>query len=1193
MRSAFCQSVLLVLFCAAMVFNAPAQVANNTVTGRVTDPTGATVSGATVTITSLSTQLALHVQTDATGTYVFSQLQAGKYNVVAEMPGFKKTNTSITLSVAQTVKLDLTLEIGSTATSVTVQSENDNQMDTQDSTLSYTVGPQKVSELPLNGRNPYGLAALSPGIAPGNFFGQGLSTTRGAVVAAATNNFETNGGIGGSNQVMLDGISIVVCCQGQPAVTPSVEVVDQFKVITSNPPAQFGRSSGGFLNIVTKTGGNRLHGDIYNFFRNDALDAANFFTKRSGVYPIPGRNNYTLPHHFNQFGVFVSGPVFLPHLYNGKDKTFFTFGYEGTRNIAPTYQTTTVPTALMRQGIFTEAPDLVYDPNNVAPDPANPGQYIRQPIPAACSGSTCYAAGQYIPNIDQVAQAIMPLLPSPNASGLVNNYNYVTNITDNENQLNFRVDHNFSPNQRSFIRGTRDTNIHQNYGLFNKAGEPTGWHQSLTAYLFALGHVWTVSPSLVLQFNYGFARQTNLQIANLFYTTHAGDYGFSSQFTSQQQVPGIPQINFNGLQAVSSVIGAGFNQWEHYTHSLNATAVLQHGNHLFTFGYSGQMTLENVGGLGNPSGSFTFTPTFTSGPNPNASVPAAQGAFDSWAAFLLGYPSSGGILRQETAAFNQFYNAFYLQDDWRVTPTLTVNLGMRWNIETGFKERYNRWADFNPTAVNPLSTSTGLSFGGGAQYLGTHGNPSRTWPTANEFEPRLGFSYGMTPKTVVRGGYSILHLPTSQHLLFAGTMGYQQNTPYVATIDGRVPVNTIDNPFPSGVLLPQGSSAGVTVGTGSALSALVYKNPVSYQQQWNLGVERSLPKSMIFSLNYAGGHGVNLPLNWRPNDLNPKYFTTPGDQTQVAYLQELVSNPFYGSSSASGPLASPTVQRSQLIAAFPQYASNGGMQNYSLTYQNYDHGSASYNAAQAVLAVNRPSGLSGSVAYTWSKLVGNVSDLTNGFLNPSGNPGIQDFYLLHQSERSTLATDIPQRVVGTIIYPLPFGRGQKFGSDMPSWANRLAGGWTVASIIYVQSGFPLGLGQTGSEPFSGSRPSYVPGVNPLTSGSTHQRLGGVGQTQAYFNPGAFRRSQSFELGNVPRSAAALRSPLAFQDDVSAIKNFEVYRDIHLQFRLEAFNVLNKVQFGAPNTAFGSAGFGYITGQQNLPRNVQAALKILF
>ena len=893
-----------------------AQVANNTITGRVTDPTGAIVKGAAVTVTSPSTHLVLHTQTNSAGTYVFSQLQAGSYSVVAEVPGFKKTETLVTLSVAQTAELDLAMQVGSSSSSVTVQAESATQLDSQDSTLAYTVGPQKVSELPLNGRNPYGLAALSPGIAPGNYFGQGLSTTRGAVVAAATNNFETNGGIGGSNQVLLDGISIVVCCQGQPALTPSVEVVNQFKVITSNPPAQFGRSSGGFLNIVTKTGGNQLHGDAYEFFRNDALDAANYFTKRSGKYPFPGRDDYTLPHHFNQFGIFVSGPVYLPHLYNGRDKTFFTVGYEGTRNLAPTYQTTTVPTALMRQGIFTEAPDLVYDPNNVAPDPANPGQYIRQPIPAACSSSTCYPAGEYIPNFNVVAQGTLPLIPSPNAPGVSNNYNYVTNIIDTENQFNFRVDHNFSASQRSFMRGSRDTDQHQNYGYFNKPGDPTGWTQSLTAYLFALGDVWTVSPSLLLQFNYGFANQKNYQIGNGFYNFDAKNYGYSDLFTTQQQIPGIPYLTFTGLAAGGSTLGSGFNLWDHYTHSLNATAILQRGNQLFTAGYSGDLILENQEGLGNPAGSFNFGTTFTSGPNPNASVPSAQSAFDSWASFLLGYPNSGSLTRQETVAFNQFYNALFLQDDWRVVPKLTVNLGLRWNIETGFKERYNRWADFDPSVANPLSTYTGIPFTGGAQYLGVSGNPSRTWPTTNKFAPRAGFSYELAQTTVVRGGYGIMYLPTSQRGYGDSTVGFSQSTPYVATIDGRTPVNTIDNPFPSGVLLPAGSSAGVTVSTGSSVAAWVYHNPISYQQQWNLGIEQSLPKGMVFNLNYAGGHGVHLPQNLTPNDLNPKYFGTPGDQTQVAYLQALVNNPFYGSG-ATGILAPQPCSRRSCWLRFP------------------------------------------------------------------------------------------------------------------------------------------------------------------------------------------------------------------------------------------------------------------------------------
>jgi Carboxypeptidase regulatory-like domain len=1142
-----------------------------------------------VTVTHKATGLVLRGETNGEGTYVFPQLQPGDYSLVVERAGFKRTAASITLTVAQVAQVDLQLPLGSETEIVSVQADNSAHLDTQSSTLDYTVGTRQVDALPLNGRNPYALAALTPGIAPGNYFGQGLSLTRGAVVAAATNNFESNGGIGGSNEVLLDGVSIVVCCQGQPAVTPTLETLGQFKVVTSNPPAEYGRSSGGILNIVTKSGTNDLHGDVYEFFRNDALDAANYFTKRTGIYPFPGRDDYTLPHRFNQFGAFVSGPVFLPRVYNGKDKTFFTFAYEGTRNFAPTYQTTTVPTALMREGIFTEAPGVIYGPTSY-----NPATGLRTPIPAACNGSTCYPAGKYIPAIDPAAQQLLALMPAPNGPGVSNNYNYPTNVKSTENQYNFRIDHNFSATQRTFVRGTRDVDVYQQNGLFNRPGDENGYGQALTAYLFALGHVWTASPSLLLQFSYGFARQTNFQIPGNFYTFNAANYGFSSLFASQQQVAGLPVLTFTGLQQLGQ--NPNTNLWEHYVHSLNSTVISQRGNHTLTAGYNGKMILENQQGLSNPLGTLNYTTTFTSGPNPNAAVPSAQSAFDTWASFLLGYPSSGSLARQETVAFNQFYNAVFLQDDWRVTPRLTLNLGVRWDIETGFKERHNRWADFAPNVTNPLSAYAGLPFTGGAQYLGTAGNPSRTSPTFyTKVGPRIGFSYAVAPNAVFRGGYGIVYLPISERGYADSTLGFTQTSSVLATIDGFTAVDSTSSPFPSGVLLPAGAAAGVTVSSGSTASAFVYHNPVSYQQQWNAGIEQGLSRGLVFSLNYAGGHGVKLPLNLHPNDLNPKYFGAPGDQTQVSYLQALVTNPFYGSSNvASGSaLANSKVQRAQLVAAFPQYATNTSMQNSSLTYLYYDAGSASYNALQGALIVNHPNGLSGSVAYTWSKLVGNVSDLTNGFLNPTGNPAIQDYYLIHQYERSNLASDIPQRIVGNLTYPLPFGRGKRLGGNMPGWMDEVVGGWNLTSIVSVQSGFPLGLTQTGGQPFSGGRPSYVPGVKPVTPGSTHQRLGGAGQTQAYFNPAAFRLSQSFELGDVPRSAAALRSPLTFQDDISAIKHFAIFENLTGEFRLEAFNFLNKVQFGFPGTIFGSSTFGDITSQANLPRNVQAALKLHF
>ena len=1186
------------LFILAIAYLAPhvlvCQVQNGTITGTVADPTGSVVQGANVTLTQKSTSLTFHGQTNNSGVYSFPQLLPGTYTVMVEKPGFQKSVGTLTLTVGQVAQVDLILAVGKESETVTIEAENMTTLDTQTSNLDYTVQSQQVSDLPLNGRNPYGLAILSPGILPGANFGVGVTVARGAVVAAATNNFESNGGIGGSNEVLLDGVSIVVCCQGQPAVTPSTEVVSQFKVVTSNPPAEYGRTSGAVLNIATKSGGNQLRGDVYEFLRNDKLDAANFFTKRSGVYPYPGHKDFRPPHRANQFGTFVGGPVYIPHVYSGRDKTFFTFGYEGIRNLAPTVGLTTVPTALMRQGIFTEAPAVVYDPTSY-----NSGTGQRTPIAANTCNGAAYGAGLCIPtsSFDPVAQAFLPLFPAPNLSGTTNNFSFVENILDTDNQYNFRIDHNFSDRQRTFVRGTRDTNKHSNYDLFNKPDGPNGWAQTLTAYLFAVGHVWTASPTTVMQFSYGFARQTNYQLGNNFFGFDASKYGFSSTFTGQQQVAGLPLISVSGLQAIG--FSSSFNLWAHYTHSLNASALLQRGKHNVAVGYNGRLILENQKGLSGPTGSFTYSTNFTGGPTPNGALPSGQSPFDSWASFLLGYPTSGSIIRQTTVAFNQWVNGLYLQDDWRMMPKLTVNLGLRWDTETGFAERHNHWADFNPNVTSPLSSAVGFNIQGGAQFLGVNGNPSRTSPTYySEVAPRFGFSYSLTPQTVVRGGYGILFLPISERGYGDPNIGFTQGTNIATSANGYTPVVKTGNAFPTGVALPAGAAAGVGVSAGSSVSGFEYKNPISYQQQWNFGVQRSLAKQMSVSLNYVGGHGVHLPMNIRPNDLQPAYWGPVGDPggTQTAYLKAQVTNPFYGVSGiASGSLLlNPTVQRAQLLNAFPQYTGGAisGIQNGSVGISYFDMGSVTYNAFQATWLVNRPGGLTGSVSYIFSKTLGNVSDLTNGFLNPTGNPGIQSLYFLHQYEHSNLATDIPQRVAGTATYPLSFGKGKRFGSSMPGWADEVAGGWTVTAIIDAYSGFPLGMGVSGTSSFAGTRPVYT-GSAPLTSGPTHQRLGGAGQTQGYLNAAGFTLPQAFQLGNVPRSAARLRGPLSFDDNVSVIKRFPIHEELSLEFRAEAFNILNKVDFGLPAATVGGGGFGNITSQYNLPRNVQVSAKLHF
>jgi Carboxypeptidase regulatory-like domain/TonB dependent receptor len=1196
-------AALLSLLC-LLTFGVPslrAQVQNGTITGTVTDPGGAVIPDANITLTGNATGLILHTQSSNEGIYTFPQLIPGDYTVTVERKGFQKAAMTITLTVGQIANLNIPLALGSETETLTVNAESAATLDTETSNLDYTVQSKQVDDLPLNGRNPYGLASLAPGIMPGASFGVGVAVARGAVVAAATNNFESNGGIGGNNEILLDGVSIIVCCQGQPAVTPSVEYVNQFKVVTNNPPAQYGRTSGAVLNIATKSGTNSLHGDVYDFLRNDKLDAAPYFTKRSGVYPYPGHADFRTPHRENQFGVLVTGPVFIPKLYNGKNRTFFTFNYEGIRNFAPTAGITTVPTALMRQGIFTQGTAPIYNPNS-----SNSTAQTRTLIPAATCNGTTYAAGYCIPTTtwDPVATGLLQFVPQPNLPGIVNNLSYVSGVTDTGNQYNFRIDQTIGDRHRLFVRGTKDNDTHLNADLFNNYAGPSGWKQPLGAYLFAIGDVFMVNSNTVLQFTYGFARQTNLQIGNSIKNYNAGNYGFSTNFLSEQQITGLPFVSFTSLAGASVGYESNFNDWAHDVHSLNGTLLLQKGKHALTIGYNGKFILENQSSLGDGAGNLTFGTNFTGSSVPGGAVAGAQAPFASWATYLLGYPTSGALARQLTSAFNQWWNGLYIQDDWKLLPNLTLNLGLRYDLETGFQERHNNWADFSPTIANPLGVP------GGAQFLGVNGNPNRTWAmSTNEWSPRVGFSYAALPKTVVRGGFGILFLPTSERGYNDPNIGFTQTTNMPTTATGYTPAAVTENFLPSGVLLPAGPSAGTGVSDGSTIAGFEYHNPPSYQEQWNFGVEHALGNTFTLQVNYAGGHGVHLPFNERPNDLQPQYFGPVGNPTvgaanynpataaAISALTAQVTNPFYAKTGiAPGVLANPKVQQVQLDAAFPQYTAGAitGIQNGSVGISYQDIGSTNYNALQTTVLIHRPGGVSGSVSYVWSKLLGNVSDITNGFLNTNGNPSVQDFYFL-KDEYSTLATDIRHRVVGTATWGIPVGRGKRFGANMPGWANEIVGGWELTTLADVYSGFPLSPTVTGTTQFAGTRPMIVPGVNPLTSGGYRHRLGGTayGQTQGYLNPAAFALPLSFQLGNMPRSWSAIRGPINFDDNASVIKQFPIRDQFGVEFRAEAFNVLNKVDFGLPNAQVNSSTFGQITTQSNLPRNLQLALKLHF
>lgn len=1165
----------VVRFCVVFLFFAlalpvAAQTTTGTVTGIVTDAAGAAVPQATVRLSSEATGFSQAVTTTADGAYVFPLVSPGTYQITIEHQGFQRFVRSFALAVAQQARIDAELTVGQVSESVVV-SASAVLLEATSSNLGQVVTNRQVTELPLNGRNPFALAALTPGVTPLGSFGVGLTGGRGAAQSAGVNNFTANGGMTGANEILLDGIPITVCCQGQPALIPTIDTTEEFKVQTNTSPAEFGRTSGAILNILTKSGTNQFHGSLYEFFRNEKLDAANFFLNRAGTNPIPGRTDRRTPLRYNQYGAAAGGPVVIPRLYNGKDRTFFFANFEITSLRRSLFRTFSVPTAAMRTGNLTEAGSDIFDPATTTPNPGMAGRYTRTPF-----------ANRMIPTsrISLVALNILQLYPLPQRPGIVNNLDSVASSLDDDKQISFRVDHNLTQKYRIFGRYSRLWNDHYEPNYWNSVSSPAGFNQFIKSHTLVLDQIWTLRPTLLFNFRYGFARQRNFRDPYSLGTDLAA-LGFSPLFTSQVQERFLPAISISGFNGNDET---GNQRFTRYSHNVAAAVSLVRSAHNMKFGWDGRMFIDHNASLGSPAGNFSFATTFTSGPDPVQAVPTGQAPYLGFASFLLGLPTSGNLTYTDATSQNGFYHALYFQDDWRISQKLTLNLGLRWEMETGPVERYNRIATVEPDIVSPLAQQTALPLRGGLEFRGVNGAARSRYKTdANNFGPRFGFAYSATPKTVLRGGIGLFYTPGLVRLFNGGNPGFTVTTPFVATIDSVTPVGNFVNPFPGGLLPLTGSSLGAAALVGSSVTGLKWEIPLPYSVQWNFGVQRELPWSMAVNLSYAGNRGVKLPINRNLNALSPIYYGAPGDSARVAELNGTVPNPFFGVIT-TGTLAASQVQRNQLLRAYPHFTGFGI--NFA------PEGNTVYHGLQVSLQKRLSQGLLSTFSYTFSKNLGDVNMLTTSFSDPGQNPGYQNEFD-RRLDRSVLGSDFPHRFVWSGVYELPFGRGRKFGGSAAGVVNMLIGGWQTNAIYTYQSGQALNFAVSGAAAYAGNRASFT-GVTPIqTEGGVSDRLGGVSGGPGYLNAAAFRVPLSFEFGDTPRLDGRNRAPSSVNLDFSLVKNFYFTESVKLQLRGEAFNVTNTTVFGLPNTTVGNPGFGVIGSQANQPRNLQIALKLVW
>ncbi len=1157
MTATLAAALLLALACVPALRS---QTYTGSITGIVRDATGGSVPGAQVSLININTNEKRTQTTSADGAYTFPLVPPGNYRLEVEHTGFQKfVRPNIRIEVQSQVEINATLQVGEVTQQVEV-AEVTPLLQPTTSSLGQVVDTQKILDLPLVGRNTLSLIGLTAGAQPVGQFG-GIPARSNAYNQGF---FSTSGSQVLTNETLIDGVPANAAVFNAPAYVPVVDDVQEFKVQTNSFSAEFGRTGGGVVNIVTKSGTNEWHGSLYEFFRNDKMDANNWFNDRAGQ-PKPHET-------FNQFGGTIGGPVDIPGLYNGKDKTFWFFNYEGLRERRGLTQIFTVPTPQQLNGDFSQTFNssgqliTIANPFTTRPDPNNPGKFLRDPF-----------VGNVIPPslIDPVAAKVRNFWRPPNTTGTIsgaNNFIGNGSAPNTQDQITARVDHTIHQVHKLFGRVSWSDVSRGAVDFFgNGAGwvNPGGGGVPLTfnARNAALDYTYTINPTLLLNVRYGYVRQfvgKTPALTGLDLTT----IGFPASFNQAVFLRALPAFQPTGFRAIAPATADLIHRADN-THSLEGSMTKVLSKHTLKWGADARYIPIGELQPNAPQGVFNFDGRFTSS-NP-ASILSNSGS--PVAAFLLGVPSSGSIDFNPAISISYRYLGAYFQDDYKVTSKLTLNLGLRYDLETARDERYNRLSWFNPNAVSPLGQKVGIpGLRGGLMFAGVGGNPRRQEDLdQNNFGPRVGFAYSITPKTVLRGGYGIFYLPmtgddTGQGL---GGTGFFATTQFLSSTDGGItPADRLANPFPNGLNQPPGSTQGLLTSLGQDMTTVLRNNRAAYAQEWNFDIQRELPGNVLVDLAYAGNKSDKLPVNIQLNQLPDQYLSLGSG------LLAQVANPF-APFVPTGTLSQPTVAAGQLLRPFPQFT--------NVTVDALHTGSSIYHSFQLKVERRFSKGFSLLGAYTVSKAITNAtSRLAINF----ANPGIQDSNNL-RAERSLANFDIPQRLVLSYIWELPFGRGKHFLSSTPV-LNRVLGGWQINGITTFQSGPPLGLTTSVNQTNSfggGSRPNS-------TGKSAHLDGAAVNRLNAYFNTSVFTQPAPFTFGNVSRTLPDVRAPGIVNWDFSAVKNTRLRERANLQFRAEFFNFLNDTNFGSPGTTFGTSSFGVISSASDA-RVVQLALKFVF
>jgi hypothetical protein len=1152
-----------------------AQEGRGEIDGRVLDPSGAVVAGAEVTATNGQTGTTAAAKTNQDGIYSIPYLPPGTYAVDVQSSGFKKLQRAgIEVRVNDRINLELHLEVGTSSETVEVTGAPP-LLETNDVSLGQVVDKKRIDDLPLQAGNAEELVLTAPGV---------VNTTnlraRKTSFNSASSQVLSDGNSLYSNETTLDGVPDTFPSPSNgssgPGTVPLVafqppqSAVGEFKIQTTGFDASLGHTPGAVINLVTNSGTNEYHGELHEWFSNSALDTPTFFQNAAGgIKPV---------YQDNRYGASIGGPVNIPKIYHGKDKTFFFYGWESNSWGKPVTTVGTVPTVAERGGDLSALLKLgssyqIYNPFTTTA--LGNGHYSRSPF-----------AGNIIPAnlIDPVAMKIESYYALPNTAGTAaNQNNYTQSIKDIFNYYVHvvRVDHNFSEKNRMFVRLDYDHYLETDPGFYNNISG--GVNLTRINKGAAVDDVIVLSPSSILDLRYGLTQESapEQRVSAGF---NLASLGFSPALVSlfDPKTATFPNIYMNTKAETSSCTGActgtfsGFGNFNNgdgndtgIIHDFAGNFNTLHGSHNLHYGAEFRLYRSFVynGGY-DVSPGLQFLPTYTNGPLDNSpTAPIGQ----EFASFLLGIPSAGQVTRSASYADQNNYTAAYLQDDWKANKKLTISAGLRYEYESPVTERFNRavrgfdYTDPNPIAAQALANyaqhpAPGLPASqfqvlGGLMFASPQNRNLWNQGPGNLL-PRFGIAYQLDSKTVIRSGYGIFFDTIGVNRSPAIQTGFTATTPVIASYDNGVHyAANLENPFPNGIQ-PGGSPSGLTTNLGQALYVYpTYRNQ-PYAQRWTFDLERTLPGRFLLDAAYVGNKAIHLADARDINAVPNQYLSTTGtrDQATINYLTQTFPNPFYGINSVYPA----TIARADLLRPYPEFGD---------IYVNDNNGYSWYHALQVRAEKRFSDSYTMNVDYTWSKFME-----ANSFLNP----GDTSLY------RSISQYDRPQRIAITGIWSIPFGRGLHFGSNIPKPLDLAIGQWQLNAFIAQQSGPPLAFGDV---IFTGANAGQI-------NLPSNQR-----SVSEWFNTSLFVRFSSAQLAEdvrtFPKYFSNVRGPNQSSWDFSLFKVFAFTERVKLQFRAECYDAFNHPNFDSPNLTVTSSNFGVISSQGSPSRQFQAALKLTF